>query len=115
VLGLWACLLLLIGGAGQLLDAVVFADWVFFAATAATLFVLRRRHPHAKRPYRCPLYPWVPGLFLVLATAMAILTFIKADLVSKLLGPGILLAGIPVYQAFRRLSDREGRSAGLSD
>jgi APA family basic amino acid/polyamine antiporter len=106
VLGLWASVLLLVGRAGQLLDAVVFADWVFFAATAASLFVLRRTRAQADRPYRCPLYPWVPALFLALAVAMAGLTFVKADAVSKLLGPGILVAGIPVYLAFRRRASR---------
>jgi APA family basic amino acid/polyamine antiporter len=111
VLGIWACVLLLVGAAGQLINAVVFADWVFFAMTAATLFVLRRKLPNAERPYRCPLYPWVPGLFLALATAMAVLTFVKSDLVSKLLGPGLLLAGVPVYYAFRRLSSRTTESA----
>jgi len=102
VLGVWAAVLLLVGAAGQLLDSVVFADWVFFALTAATLFVLRRRRPTAERPYRCPLYPLVPGLFLVLAAAMAVISFVKADATSRLLGPGILAAGVPVYWAFRR-------------
>lgn len=111
-LGAWSCVLLLTGTAGQLLDAVVFADWVFFAATGATLFVFRRRLPDAPRSYRCPLYPWVPGLFLLLATAMAVLTFVKADALSRVLGPGILAAGVPVYLAFRRRSGREGREGG---
>ncbi len=102
VLGGWSCALLLIGGAGQLLDAVVFADWVFFAACAVTLFVFRRRLPGAERPYRCHLYPWVPLLFLALATAMAVVTFVRADTLSRMLGPGILAAGVPVYLAFRR-------------
>jgi APA family basic amino acid/polyamine antiporter len=104
VLGGWSCILLLIGGAGQLLDAVVFADWVFFALTAGSLFVLRRTQPQAERPYRCHLYPWVPGLFLMLAAAMAGLAFLKSDATSRVLGPGILIAGIPVYFGFRRLS-----------
>ena len=110
VLGGWACLLLLVGGAGQLLNAVVFADWVFFALTAVTLFVLRRRRPDAERPFRCPLYPWVPALFFLLASAMAVLTFVKSDLLSRLLGPGILLAGVPVYWVFR--SRRSLRTRG---
>ena len=100
ILGAWACLLLLIGGAGQLLDAVVFVDWVFFAGSALSLFVFRRTRPDAERPYRCPLYPWVPGLFLVLATAMAVASFLKSDLTSRVLGPGILFAGVLVYLAF---------------
>jgi APA family basic amino acid/polyamine antiporter len=107
VLGGWSCVLLVVGGAGQLLDAVVFADWVFFAASAATLFVLRRTRPEADRPYRCWLYPVVPGLFLLLASAMAVLTFVKADFTARLLGPGILLAGVPVYYAFRRHRTRQ--------
>ncbi|HVS12690.1 MAG TPA: amino acid permease [Thermoanaerobaculia bacterium] len=101
VLGAWSCALLLIGGAGQLLDSVVFVDWVFFAATGATVTIFRRRLPGAERPYRCPGYPWVPLLFTALAAGMAVLTLIKADATSRLLGPGILLAGVPAYLAFR--------------
>jgi APA family basic amino acid/polyamine antiporter len=101
LLGAWSCVLFWIGAAGQLLDAVVFADWLFFALTGATLFVFRRRRPEAARPYRCHLYPWVPLVFLILASAMAVLTFLKADSTSRILGPGILLAGLPVYRLFR--------------
>ena len=108
VLGGWACLLYLLGAAGQLLHAVVFADWVFFAAAGASLFVFRRRRPEAERAYRCPLYPWLPGLFLALATALAAITFWQSDLTSRLLGAGILLAGVPVYWAFRRQSRTAG-------
>jgi APA family basic amino acid/polyamine antiporter len=104
VLGAWSCALLLIGRAGQLLDAVVFADWLFFALTGATLFVFRRRRPQHPRPYRCHLYPWVPLVFLALASAMAVSTWVKADPTSRLLGPGILLAGLPAYAAFRGLA-----------
>jgi APA family basic amino acid/polyamine antiporter len=102
VLGAWSCVLYLIGAAGQLLHSVVFADWIFFAAIGATLFLFRCRLPDAERPYRCPLYPWLPGLFFVLATAMAVITFVQSDLTSRLLGPGILIAGVPVFWAFRR-------------
>ena len=34
---------------------------------------------------------------------MAVITFVKADLTSRILGPGVLLSGIPVYFWFRRL------------
>ena len=102
ILGAWACLLLLVGGAGQLLDAVVFVDWVFFAGSALSLFVFRRTRPDAERPYRCPLYPWIPGLFLILATAMAVASFLKSDRTSRILGPGILVVGVLVFLAYRR-------------
>jgi APA family basic amino acid/polyamine antiporter len=37
--------------------------WLFFLLTGISLFVLRRREPHAARPYRVPLYPLLPLLF----------------------------------------------------
>ncbi len=80
----------------------MFVDWVFFAASAASLFVFRRTRPDAERPYRCPLYPWVPGLFLVLATTMAIASFLKSDTTSRVLGPGILVAGVVAFLAYRQ-------------
>jgi APA family basic amino acid/polyamine antiporter len=80
----------------------VFVHWVFFAGSALSLFVFRRTRPDAERPYRCPLYPFVPALFLLLATAMAIASFLKSDLTSRILGPGILLAGSVAFVAYRR-------------
>ncbi|MBX6365597.1 MAG: amino acid permease, partial [Gemmatimonadetes bacterium] len=38
----WAVMLLVSGTYGQLLDYVVFGDWIFFGAVVATLFVYRR-------------------------------------------------------------------------
>jgi hypothetical protein len=35
-----------------------------------------------------------------------VLSFVKSDLLSRLLGPGILLAGIPVFLMFRYASER---------
>ena len=114
VLGLWSCFLLLVGGAGQLLASVVFGDWVFFAATAATLFVFRRRESDSLPSYSCPGYPWVPGGFLLAATGVAVVAFLQADATSRILGPGILAAGVPVYYAFRQISRRRGTRRGLS-
>ena len=41
--GAWAILLTLTGSYGQLLDYVVFGDWIFFGLVVSTLFVYRRR------------------------------------------------------------------------
>lgn len=37
--------------------------WLFFLLTGVSLFVLRRREPHVRRPFRVPLYPLSPLLF----------------------------------------------------
>ena len=41
--GAWAIVLTLTGSYGQLLDYVVFGDWIFFGLVVSTLFVYRRR------------------------------------------------------------------------
>jgi amino acid transporter len=45
----WSCILTLSGTYGQLLNYVVFADWIFFGATVSTLLVFRHRFPVGKR------------------------------------------------------------------
>ncbi len=48
----WSCVLALTGRYEQLLNYVVFADWIFFGLTVATVIVFRRTHPLARRPAR---------------------------------------------------------------
>lgn len=38
--------------------------WLFFLLTGVSLLVLRAREPHAPRPFRVPLYPLTPLLFI---------------------------------------------------
>jgi APA family basic amino acid/polyamine antiporter len=84
-----------------LLDYVVFAALLFYVLTAIGLFILRRARPDATRPYRVPGYPWVPGLYVVIASAIMIdLLFVKPAYT----WPGLLivLTGVPVYLLWRR-------------
>ena len=56
----WSCVLALTGRYEQLLNYVVFADWIFFGLTVATVIVFRRTHPLSQRPpgtFRAPGYP----------------------------------------------------------
>jgi amino acid transporter len=39
--------------------------WLFFMLSGVALFVLRRREPHATRPFRTPLYPALPLVFVL--------------------------------------------------
>src|SRR5688500_15711181 len=69
----WAIALVLTGTYGDLLNYVVFADWIFFGATVAALFVWRSRSRGAFEPpnqtYRSPLYPILPAFFVLVAAA----------------------------------------------
>src|SRR5439155_521427 len=45
----WGILLALTGTFAELVDSVVFGDWIFFGLTGAAIFVFRRRRPVASR------------------------------------------------------------------
>ena len=94
--GAWAILLTLWGSFEQLLTYVVFASWLFAALAAASVFVLRRRHPEAARPFRVPGYPLTPAFFILAALAIVANTVITRPQ-QALAGLGIVLIGTPAY------------------
>ncbi|HEX7956389.1 MAG TPA: APC family permease, partial [Pyrinomonadaceae bacterium] len=56
----------------QLLEYIIPADLVFYVLMVAAVFVLRRKAPHAERPYRTPGYPVVPAVYVLLATILVL-------------------------------------------
>jgi APA family basic amino acid/polyamine antiporter len=94
----WACLLTLSGTYGDLLDYVMFAVLIFYVLTIAGLFVLRVRRPEAERPYRAVGYPVLPGLYVIVASLIA-LDLLVSEKTRGNTWPGLLLvlAGVPVY------------------
>lgn len=102
----WASALVLSGTYSDLLDYVIFAALLFYALTAAGVFVLRRRQPTADRPYRALAYPWLPGLYI----AVTLLIMFDLLLVKpRYTWPGLILvlAGVPVYFLTRRTAQIE--------
>ncbi len=100
----WGILLVLTGSYAELVDFLVFADWVFFGLAGAALFVFRRRHPVGARPaaaYAAPGYPVLPALF-VLAAAFVVIGVVWSNPVRSALGAGLLATGIPAYLLWRR-------------
>ena len=97
VQSVWAIILTLTGRYGDLLNTVVFADWIFFGSTVAALFVLRRRFPASG--FRTPGYPWLPAAFVGVAIVVVIST-IYADPVRSAVGAGLMLLGVPVFYFF---------------
>jgi basic amino acid/polyamine antiporter, APA family len=84
-----------------LLDYVVFAVLIFYVLTIAGLFVLRAKQPKAERPYRAFGYPIVPALYIIVATAIAlVLLFYRTE--TSWPGLVIVLAGVPVYWVWKR-------------
>ena len=96
----WTCVLCVSGSYGQLLDYIVFAVLVFYILTILGLFVLRRTHPEAERPYRAVGYPVLPAIYIVMALFIDIVLLRYKP---QYTWPGlcIVLLGIPVYFAWK--------------
>ena len=94
----WALFLLFVthGGIGALLSGVVFADWIFFGLGAASVFVLRKQRPDARRPYKALGYPVIPALFVLAAVAGVVSAIVSAPKTSAL-GGVLLVAGVAWY------------------
>jgi len=106
VQGAWAIVLTLTGTYGQLLDYVVFGDWIFFGLTAATLFWYRRTELRGLTElteltaFRAPLYPLTPILFCA-AAAYVVISSVASNPVNAAIGAGLMLAGVPVFWFWR--------------
>jgi APA family basic amino acid/polyamine antiporter len=100
----WAIVLALTGTYGDLVDYVVFADWLFFGMSVLALFVLRRQYPLHERQagtYRSPGYPLIPVLFLV-AAALVIVSVVWSNPLRSATGAILLLTGVPAYMFWTR-------------
>jgi len=103
----WTSLLCLSGTYGQLLDYVVCTVLIFYILTIAGIFILRKRLPNAERPYKAFGYPYLPILYIVLATAISIILLVyKPDYT----WPGLLIValGIPVYFVWNKYNLKKG-------
>ncbi len=114
VQGIWSAFLLLSGTFDTLTDMLIFVSWVFYAAGAYGVFVLRRKAPDAPRPYKVPGYPFVPWTFIIFAALYLLLTVYndivgyqaavaagKPALINSALGTGLVLIGAPIYLFYR--------------
>jgi len=96
----WTSVLCISGSYGQLLDYIIFAVLVFYVLTIVGLFVLRRTHPEAERPYKAIGYPVLPAVYIVMALFIDVVLLRYKP---QYTWPGlfIVLLGIPVYFIWR--------------
>jgi len=107
---IWTSLLCLSGTYGQLLNYVIFAALIFYALTTVGLFRLRQLRPDAERPYRVVGYPVLPALYIILASAIAVILLIADQTRTQaLFGLAIVLFGVPVYFIWRKVESVPAR------
>jgi APA family basic amino acid/polyamine antiporter len=80
----------------QLLSYVVFADWLFFGLTAASLFILRRKHFDTDAVARTPGHPVTTAIFVAVAIGIVVNSFI-AYTTQSLIGTTILVLATVAY------------------
>ena len=97
----WASVLCLSGKYGDLLEYTTFASLLFYIVTISGLFVLRKKEPEAERPYRVFLYPFLPLMYIMSASAFCINLMLSSP-VTTLSGLGIVTLGFPIYLKFVR-------------
>jgi APA family basic amino acid/polyamine antiporter len=101
----WAILLTITGRYEDLLDYVVFGDWIFFGSTAATLLVFRTRERRGNEPwqsrFRTPWYPAAPIVF-ILAALYVVVGSIASNPGNAARGSALIALGIPVYLFWER-------------
>ena len=100
VQAIWASVLAATNTYGALFSRVIYTEWIFFAAMAAGLIVLRRRADY--RPL-APIwgYPVVPIVFIA-ASVVIVVTQILAVPRDSAIGLGMVLLGLPVYLVWSR-------------
>jgi APA family basic amino acid/polyamine antiporter len=101
LMSVWSALLVLSGRYEQLFTYVIFANWILYAMSTASVIVLRRKRPEMPRPYRTVGYPVLPILFVLCAMGLVLSTLIKSPRES-LLGLALIVAGIPFYLSWKR-------------
>jgi len=102
---LWALTLLLLGTYAELLDWVVFADWITFGAVALTMVRYRRSAGPDDQGFRDPLYPWSVVLF-VGAALYVVAGSVASNPGNALKGVLMIALGVPVYLFWRWRAQR---------
>jgi APA family basic amino acid/polyamine antiporter len=100
---LWASVLILSGSFERLVIYSGTVLTIFTALAVGALLILRRQEPTLPRPYRTPLYPFVPAFYL-LVSAVIVGTALYERPVEGGLGIATVLAGTPLYLLWRKLS-----------
>jgi amino acid transporter len=94
-------------GLKSMIDYITPVFWVFFLLTGVSLFVLRRRDRDIERPFRVPLFPITPMLFVAVCGYMLWSSVLYAGRYSWV-GLAVLAAGAPLLMAARPRATSRG-------
>jgi APA family basic amino acid/polyamine antiporter len=101
--GLWTTILILSGSYETLYSYSILAAWIFYTMSVAAVFVLRRKLPHAARPYRMWGYPFTLGVFVVVSVWF-MLNACQAQPWPSFMAFVIVATGVRAFWIWRKLA-----------
>jgi APA family basic amino acid/polyamine antiporter len=96
-----ASVLALSGSFDALTDGAMVGVWFFVGLSVVAIYVIRAREPDTRGIFRCPGYPLMPAVFLLVVAAV-LLTTLMANPSTALVSGLLIAAGLPVYQWMQR-------------
>jgi APA family basic amino acid/polyamine antiporter len=96
LLGAGAVAYLFVRTVEELVGTLILGMWPFLALSVAAVIIQRRRQPALPRPFRVPLYPYVP-LFFLAACAGIFANALREQPRFTLINFAVLAAGLPIY------------------
>jgi len=97
----WSIVLVFSGTFDRLVSYTSAVTWLFYGLTAGSLFILRKRFPDLKRPYKTWGYPVVPAIFLTVSLWLVYNTLTYSPS-GAFYGVALMLVGLPVYLFSRK-------------
>jgi len=117
IMGILSSLYALSGQFNLLSDLSMFAVWSFYVLTFIGVIILRKKQPDLHRPYKVPMYPFIPmvaiagGLFVVLNQ---LLFAGMTNTITSLGGVLVTLIGLPLYSIAQKQVDKENNNNDLN-
>jgi amino acid transporter len=89
------------GGFKTMIDYVTPVYWFFLVLSGIAVIVLRRRDPDRPRPFKVPLYPWLPLLFC-LSSGYLLYSSVAYVRTGAMVGVAVLAAGVVLVAVLMR-------------
>ncbi len=86
-----------------MLQYMGFSLSIFPLITVIGLVYMRRKHPEIERPFKTPLYPLIPGIYILLTLVM-VGAALSLWTVSSLFAIGMLAVGTGIFFIWRRFA-----------
>ncbi len=103
----WAMILVYLWGSfSSIIEYVTFVEWLFLLIACIGIFVVRKKYAHEEAPFKVPLYPVLPLLFIAVI-GWFIFKNALADKAEYYAGLAVIPVGVAVYYAFKRTRTSE--------